>query len=432
MSALLLCSVSIAAQDSIPPTPEQKAINDAVKNTHVIRIGDCEPNVQRDSIESLIAEFYVDQYRHFQDPKAPYFMFMSKDANMALGVGGVVRMRGWYDWGGSIPTNGFVPYFINIPKDPTSRRKLAATPAGTAIFMTIIGRNTRFGNVLGYIEGGFNGWNNIGFKLKKAYVNINDWTIGYATSTFVDPATQPPTIDGAGPNGFANRTNVLVRYFHTFKNKWSVGAGVEIPHSYPNVSDTLTKACTDYVPDIVALGQYQWNGGMSHVRLAGLLRLMQYRDVLQGRNHNIIGWGAQLSTVIKVIPQLNLYGQISVGQGHGSYLAELSCDNFDLVPDANNPSKLYAPTSMGATLGLRYFFRSNIYSCLALGQMRYYPRNRIDDTQYKYGQYGAINVYWDITPRIQVGAEYLMGKRMNFNGQHASAKRIDALFMLSF
>lgn len=52
-----------------------------------------------DSVTNRIYEFYYDQFRHFQDPLAPYFLFMSKDANLAMGVGGCVRMRGWYDWG---------------------------------------------------------------------------------------------------------------------------------------------------------------------------------------------------------------------------------------------------------------------------------------------------------------------------------------------
>ena len=56
-----------------------------------------------DSVKSLIENFYYDQFRHFQDPAAPYFLFMSKDASLAMGIGGCVRMRGYYDWGGAMP-----------------------------------------------------------------------------------------------------------------------------------------------------------------------------------------------------------------------------------------------------------------------------------------------------------------------------------------
>ena len=89
----------------------------------------------KDSVEKMLNMFYVNQFRHFQDPRAPYFMFMSKSNNLAMGIGGVVRIRGYYDWNGSIPISGFSPYFIQIPKDPTSMRRLAATPRGTGLFL---------------------------------------------------------------------------------------------------------------------------------------------------------------------------------------------------------------------------------------------------------------------------------------------------------
>ena len=37
----------------------------------------------------------------------PYFMFLSKDASLAGGIGGCVRMRGYFDWDGAQPTSAF-------------------------------------------------------------------------------------------------------------------------------------------------------------------------------------------------------------------------------------------------------------------------------------------------------------------------------------
>ena len=48
-----------------------------------------------DSVYHVIASFYYDQFRHAQDPNSPYFMFLSKETGMMMGIGGVVRMRGW-------------------------------------------------------------------------------------------------------------------------------------------------------------------------------------------------------------------------------------------------------------------------------------------------------------------------------------------------
>ncbi len=61
-----------------------------------------------DSIMKRLNTFYIDQFRHFQDPRAPYFMFMSKDGKLAMGVGGLIRMRGYFDWDGLCPQAAFL------------------------------------------------------------------------------------------------------------------------------------------------------------------------------------------------------------------------------------------------------------------------------------------------------------------------------------
>lgn len=409
---------------------EQKRREAMKSATHVITEDGSKLPV--DSIMNKLDRFYVDQYRHFQDPRAPYFMFMSKDGNLALGMGGLIRMRGYFDWNGSIPASGFAPYLIPIPKNPESMRKLWSTPAGTGLFFTLLGHNAIVGDFMGFIMADFSGYDNRGFKLKKAYLQNNHWTIGYATTTFEDPAAEPPTIDGAGSNGVNQRTNVLVRYTTTFKKRWSIGASFEFPQSSISADGTYTKACDDYVPDIAAYLQYQWGDGSSHVRLSGLGRVLSYRDLVSSTNHNIVGWATQLSTTILIDRQLRLFGIASVGQGHESYTTDLACGSFDLVEKPGERGRLYAPTAVGYVFGAQYYFNESVFSNIALSQQRYYPKGNPGDSQYKYGLYGAFNVFWDITPRFEVGAEYLIGKRMNFNGTHGNANRLTAMFMLSF
>lgn len=142
-------------------------MDSTVRNHKIVFFGKGEePSI--DSTTLLIRNFYEDQFRHFQDPLAPYFLFMSKDANLAMGVGGVVRMRGYYDWGGSIPSPAFAPYLIPMVKNPEHERRLGTTPAGTALFFRVIGRNKKFGNYQLYIEANFNGYQARDFHLKKA------------------------------------------------------------------------------------------------------------------------------------------------------------------------------------------------------------------------------------------------------------------------
>ncbi|MCM1377088.1 MAG: DcaP family trimeric outer membrane transporter [Clostridium sp.] len=412
--------------------PEVQAHKQLLDDTKVIFINSEGGTPQIDSVRSMVNTFYMNQFRHFQDPRAPYFMFMSKNANLAMGIGGVIRMRGWFDWNNAVPANGFAPIAMPIPRDPTQKRQFKATPAGTGLFMTIMGRNTPLGNYMGYIEGNFDGYDHIGFKLKKAYFIINDWTVGYATSTFSDPAAEPLTIDGAGASGKVAKTNVLVRYIHTWKDAWSVAGSLEFPQSGIQDDAVLTKKCMDWLPDVAAFGQYQWDGGLSHIRLSGLLRTISYRDLVADKNRNKIGWGISLSGMVKVIKPLTLYGIASYGEGNASYLNDISGSSLDLIEDPVHPGKLYAPNALGLTFGAKYNFKPNIYMSIALSELQYYEKKPKVADDYRYGLYGAASIFWDITPRLQVGAEYLAGKRVNFSGEHTNANRIDALFMFSF
>lgn len=404
-------------------------IEDMKANTHIVTTGDDEA---KDSIAKLLNIFYYDQFRHFQDPRAPYFMFLSKNGDLALGVGGQVKIRGYFDWNGSIPNTGFVPFDIPIPKNPASMKALSASASGTGLFFTLLGSNRLLGNYMAYFQADFSGYNHRGFRIKKAYVTIRDWTAGYAVSTFEDTQAEPATVDGSGPNGINSRKNILVRYLKGFKNRWKVAGSVEFPSQSISADGVHTMACTPYIPDFAAFLQYEWNEGSSHLRLSGLLRTLTYRDLIKGINHNITGWGLQLSTVINPLPTMKLYGIVSTGQGHASYTTDLGNGEFDLIPEVGHEGKLYAPWAAGIVAGVEYFFNKKVFMNVAFSEQTYYPRPNPHDSSYKYGLYAVGNIFWDITPRFELGFEYLHGKRKNFNGESGSANRIMAMFEVSF
>lgn len=440
VAAVLAGTLGAAAQmDSLPASRMTLATNTAeeikesrLKESHkILYVGGDDQPASQDSIEDIINSFYVDQYRHFQDPLAPYFLLMSKDAKLAMGIGGAVRMRGWYDFAGSIPTNGFIPYMIPVPKDPAQRRGIGGTPDGTAIFMRVIGRNPTLGDIVGYIQGNFQGDGHT-FKLKKAYVQLKGFTVGYAPTTLQDPDAEAPTIDGAGQNGLLSTTRLLVRWDHDFgKSPWSMAAAVEMPSSQADTDDELTKKISDWFPDIVAFAQYNLPHS-GHLRLTGQLRVLPYRDLVVGKNRNEIGWALQLSGVAYPVNRLALYLEANTGKGYESAMGDLSIDNFDLVANTDTPGRLYTPLSMGLNVGAKYSFLPNLYAGLALGEAHYFPKYGVRGDSYKYGLYGAVNLFYEPTPRMQVGVEYLIGSRHNFNHEHASANRIDALFQFSF
>lgn len=400
-----------------------------LEDTHPVFVnGDKDNRASADSVKSLLELFYVDQYRQFHDPQAPYFMFLTRDANVAMGVGGSIKLRAWYDWHGVQDSYSFYPYNIAVPANPARRKAVAASPSQSQLFMTLLGRNAKIGTYKVYLNVGIE---NKTFKLNDAFIGVNDFTAGYTKSTFWDPDAYAPVVDGQGPNGQVSKRNVLLRYFHNFKSGWSVAGGIEFPSTEYNEEGSVTKRCPDYIPDLVALGQYSWDEGNSHIRLSALFRMLAYRDMITEKNHSVAGWGAQLSGRWQMAYPLSLYYQGVVGRGLGNYLGDLSVGNYDLIDDPGNPGEMNAPLALGVTAGLQYDISSKYFLSGSFGSCRYYNSSPESD-EYKLGLYGTANFFWNITPRLQTGAGYLFGSRKNFSGEHAWMNRIQILLSFNF
>lgn len=383
-----------------------------------------------DSIRDRLSTFYYEQFRNFSDPEAPYFLFLSKDASLAMGIGGAVRMRAYYDWGGAMPGPGFAPYLISIPPDPTKMRHFDTTPSGTCLFFRVLGRNKTLGEYQLYVEANFSGYESRDFKLKHAYAIINDFTVGYASSTFSDPAALPPVIDAQGPTDKIAPTSVLVRYMPMVRDKWVFAISAETPTTAIEADGTKTAKVDNWLPDFAAFAQYQWAPGQ-HIRLGGIVRSLSYRDISAATNHNRVGWGAMLSSVAHVTDRLTTYITGTYGRGYASLGGDLM-GNYDLVSDPDRPGYLYAPASTGYCLGLQYNFRPNLFISGSISQLRYLPDHRISPDEYKYGWVATANIFWNMTARMQVGAEINIGKRGNFSREHRYARRAEILCMFSF
>lgn len=417
------------------------AHNDSViATTRIIHLDGDSPRVSRldspaltprqDSLRNMVAAFYYDQFRHLQDPETPNFLFLSKNANLMMGIGGVVRMRGWYEWGGVIPSNGFMPYLIPIPQNPASTRRLGTTAAGTALFFQMSGKS-RIGTYRLYIEANFNGYMGRGFMLKKAYATLGDFTVGYANSTFSDPAAMAPTIDAQGATNKLSKTDVLVRYMPTFHRHWTMAVSLENPASQIDVSDGHTATTSEWLPDFSAFIQYQWGDG-EHVRLSGILRNLGYRDLVEERNHNVTGWALQLSSMAHPLPPVTTYLTFNYGHGYGGLTNDLLAGSYDLVPDPAQEGRLYAPRSFGYCIGVQYNFTHALFASASFSQTRYLPQHPVPPQEYRYGWCADLNVFWNILPRLQVAAEFNLGRRMNQDGTNRYARRIGAMCQFSF
>lgn len=410
-SAFLAAGVAMA--QSSAPSDEQ--LQRLLSSHHIIYFGNGPHELDSVQSSDLIETFYLDQYRHAQDPRAPYFMMMSRGGKMAMGIGGKIQALGFYDMNGVVNGNGFAPYDIQVSRNTLAPNGMQTSIGNSSLFFTAFGTDSRFGNYMLYMEAKFAGnGNSHFFALKKAYAIVGDWTLGQAKSTFTDPASQPSTVETDGPNSEIDASRFLLRWMHKLPKNFVIAASIENPSD--KVTNTQYSALsTPYMPNIVAFIQY--GATNQHIRLSGILKNMRYRDLVAGTNEYVTGWGVNLTTCFRPVSPLTVFAGANTGQGIGSLVNDLADGSNDLLGYADRLGKMYAPRSFGYYGALQYHYRPNLFSTLIFSQERILPKHHsiYDGDQYKYGLYGTANMFYNITPRCTVGAEFTVGKRANMD-----------------
>ncbi len=238
-------------------------------------------------------------------------------------------------------------------------------------------------------------------------------------------------VDAAGPNNKIDGTTVLVRYMPHITQNLIAAVSLEMPDTQIAADGMTTAKCASYLPDAAAFLQYEWSRGQ-HLRLAGIVRSLPYRNLLGSRNENPIGLGVSFSSVTHPLRMLTTYASVNYGRGISSLGGDLLVGNYDLIPNPNIAGTMYAPRSLGWCIGLQYNIRHNLFVSAMMSQMRFLPDHSVAPSEYKYGQMGAINVFWNPIPRLLFAAEFNLGKRQNFSGENQSARRIGAICQFAF
>ncbi|MDE5633442.1 MAG: hypothetical protein K2I51_02100, partial [Muribaculaceae bacterium] len=105
----------------------------------------------------------------------------------------------------------------------------------------------------------------------------------------------------------------------------------------------------------------------------------------------------------------------------------------DLEPDNNTPGRLYATAGWGYCAGVQYNFTPALFCSAQFSQTTLQKKSghQLPD-DYKYGWCASANIFWNPTPRLQLGAEIDFAKRENASGAHRYARRAGALVQFSF
>ena len=362
-------------------------------------IKDEEPNsilfISRDKAgDEIIRILNETQNQRFHEPGIPRFLLTDRKGRFALGIGGYVKATAEYDFGGISKDIDFYPALIPNKGASHVRNQFQMDATTSTVFLKLVGHTKHLGDFVVYTAGNFRG-NGKGFELRNAYASLLGFTLGYDYGSFMDLAAIPPTIDFAGPNGMAIYHATQFRYERSFGKGWKAGVGVEMP-----VVDGLTND-----------------------------------NLVANKAESETGWGVLLSTTFNLCSKVQVYGQGVYGRGISQYMNDLSNLNVDIVPDPDKAGRMQVLPMMGWYAGLQYNITPNVFVSSTYSQSRLYSENDYPSTpseQYRYGQYLVANLFWNITPDLQVGAEYLRGWRTDFNDQTRHANRLNLAVQYSF
>lgn len=385
------------------------------------------------SDNETIKAIYEANGLHFQDPRAPRFLFLDRKGRVALGIGGYVKGTMSVDMDGISNNIDFVTSEIPVPKQPGMRSQFQMDASTSRLFLKLVGKRTPIGDFMVYMESDFRGQNagSYDMRLRQAYIQLGRIRVGKAWSTFCDPASAPPTVDFEGPSGSVFARNVMLQYAQNLGKHWSFAAAVESASATYSPIPEQSQAISQRIPDIPAYVQYEWDGGQSHIRLSGLFRALSYRNLLKATNEYTIGWAAQLSGMVNLAPPITLYYQAAYGQGYANYLNDLGGDGYDLIPQGTD-GKLIAPYAMGIVGGLQYNVCTNLFISASFSQCRLLSRGSLTESTYKYGQYFVANAFYTPFNNCQVGVEFLYGNRHNYNHESGNAHRLNAMIQYNF
>lgn len=370
----------------------------------------------------VVEIFQTTQSNYYHDPRAPRFVLVDQEGKWGLGIGGYLQTKVEYDFSGSVDNVDFFP--SEIDRNGVSSSQFQMDMSNSTIFLKLVGTSRLLGDFYVYTSANWRG-DGDNFRLHNMYMNSKYLLLGYTVGAFMDLDAAPVTVDYGGPCGMAFYRTTQLRFKYSFDWGLSMGMGIEAskPSGTTNEYSTIT---SQRMPNIPVYLQYSFNEN-NHIRVAGVVRNLSYRDLVAGKKHNKYAWGAQAS-MLATLGKLQLKGQFTMGKGIGSYINNVSNVGVDLVPSGDHKGKMTMLRTDAWYVGLQYNVSSRFFATATYSQTTLHSNSGYagaNPEAYRRGQYVVANMFFNASKNMQIGVEYLHGWRTDFDGDKSQANRIN-------
>lgn len=371
----------------------------------------------------VVEIFQNSQSSYHHDPRAPRFVLVDQEGRWGLGIGGYLQTKIEYDFDKAVANVDFLPSAIQRNGASSQYRM---DMSNSTLFLKLVGSSRWLGDFIVYTSADWRG-DGLGLQLQNAYMSTKYFTFGYTIGTFMDISAIPTTIDYGGPCGMTFYRSTQLQFRYGFDFGLSMGIALEAPNVNAT-GDEYIHVGAQRCPNIPIFVQYNWrNDSRNHIRIGAIMRDISYTDKVKGTDTDKVGWGAQAS-VLATMGKLQLKGQFTVGEGIGSLVNNISNVGVDVVANPNEPGRAMMLTSESWYAGVQYNFNSKWFASAAYSQTALHSRNGYGEAHpegFRKGQYAVANVFYNVSPNLQLGLEYLHGWRVDFDKRTFNANRVN-------
>ncbi len=249
-------------------------------------------------------------------------------------------------------------------------------------------------------------------RLRHAYGEYSGWLIGQTWSTFMDLDDLPETVDFNGPIGAPFSRRMMVRYTYG-----DAKAGYKFSFAAEDPEDQFGGgSANERMPQLVARFDKSFDWGAVNVR--GLLH--EKRSTTETKR----GWGFGVGGSYKITDKDILMGQYTrvdgdVDQLYGSNGYSIDSTTGSITFDKNQ----------GLVFGYAKTFSDQLRGSVAYGMNKGKTAEAVDNKRL---QQLFVNMIYSPFKNVELGAEYIYGKRKTFTDDTGTLSRFDLMGRYSF
>lgn len=349
--------------------------------------------------------------------------------NLSKG-GAEVNLYGYIRADASYQAKGASTMYNNIsgvPLEHTAEEAQQKDRLHSTVNVTRFGVNFKTPSVAGEVGGKlemdfFGGTTRDQFRIRHAYITLDQWLIGQTWSTFIAPEYYPETVDAGTFVGSALLRSPMLRYSDNLSAKTSFAVAIEDP-KYTATSDPDNEM---RLPALVGRLNHKFDNG-------SLLSGRTFMAEKKTSHDNEWAWGVGLGGKYQLSPQTFLKADYYHVKGDGRFL--LWANNSYVIDDKNN---IQSNEFDAISAGITHQFNSQLRSTLGYGYMKAKDDNSFAEiqktniTQNKELWQGWINAMYNPYKPITFGVEYVYGERETFDGRNGIDNRVNMMASYDF